>query len=54
MYWKDDICACASQDCPEKDRCVRAQVYRSPGIHTISDFTELCKETKEYFIKEEK
>ena len=52
MDWRDDICACASQDCPDKENCVRAQVYKKPGIHTVSDFTEFCKETREYFIKE--
>lgn len=53
MNWRDDICACASQDCPDKEICVRAKEYKKPGIHTISDFTELCKETKEYLIKED-
>ena len=52
--WRDDICTCASEDCPRKDECVRVIQYHKPGIHTVSDFTELCREGDEYFIKEEK
>ena len=52
--WRDDICTCASQDCPHKDICVRSIEYHKPGIHTVSDFTELCKENDEYFIKEDR
>lgn len=51
--WKDDICTCASQECLLRDKCVRATQYHKPGIHTVSDFTELCKENKEYFIEED-
>ena len=53
MNWRDDICTCASENCPYKDECVRSIQYRKPGIHTVSDFTEFCKIKKEYFIKED-
>jgi len=54
MNWRDDICTCASQECPRKDECVRSTQYRKPGIHTVSDLYELCKkENYEYFIKED-
>ena len=52
MDWRDDICTCASQECEYKNDCVRAKQYKKPGIHTVSDFTELCKETMEYYIED--
>lgn len=51
--WRDDICCCASEDCPNKDNCVRFTQYHKPGIHTVSDFTELCKDSDKYYIKED-
>jgi len=55
MDWRDDICCCASQECPHKNECVRAIQYHKSGIHTVSDFTELCRDNSdEYFIKEDK
>lgn len=53
MNWRDDICTCASPICPRKDDCVRSTQYRKPGIHTVSDLYEFCKENYEYFIKED-
>ena len=56
MDWRDDICTCASSTCSRKEACVRATQYHKPGIHTVSDFTRLCKNDGkyEYFIKEDK
>ena len=56
MDWRDDICTCASSTCSHKEECVRATQYHKPGIHTVSDFTRLCKNDGkyEYFIKEDK
>ena len=50
--WRDDICCCASQDCPHKDNCVRAIQYHKPGVHTVSDFYHICREDYVYYIKE--
>ena len=54
MDWRDDICTCASKECPDREICLRAKAYKKPGIHTVSDFTDLCKETREYLIKQDK
>ena len=52
--WRDDICTCASQECPLRDKCVRATQYHKPGIHTVSDFNQFCKDNNnEYFIEED-
>lgn len=53
MNWRDDICTCASEECPKKNQCVRSTQYKKPGIHTVSDLYEFCKVNDEYFIKED-
>ena len=51
--WRDDICTCASEECPQKDKCVRAIQYHKPGIHTVSDLYQCCKVDNQYFIEED-
>ena len=53
INWRDDICCCASQDCPQKEKCVRYIQGCKPGIHTFSDLYQFCKEDNEYFIEED-
>ena len=52
----DDICLCASKECPRYDECLRGNGTKKEGIYTISMLREVCNQNNnyEYFIKAEK
>ena len=54
--WEDDICLCASKECPRYDECLRGNGTKRKGIYTISMLREVCNQNNnyEYFIKMEK
>ena len=51
----DDICLCASKDCPRFNECYRGGLTEKKGIYTISLLAEICNENNNYImqIKEE-
>ena len=50
--WDDDICFCGNhEDCPKKDKCLRAYKYNKPGIYTIAAFYNPDNEKCEYYIE---
>ena len=52
MFFEDDICKCGNaEDCPSKDKCLRARKGHPGGIYTVSLFYN-GKEKCEYFIEE--
>ena len=54
--WENDICLCASEDCPKYQDCLRGAGIKRQGIYTISILSEICNEQTNYkcFIKTEK
>ena len=54
--WEDDICLCASKECPRYNECYRGDGKKREGIYTISLLREICNQNNnyEYFIKTEK
>ena len=52
MFFEDDICKCGnSEECPNKDKCLRAKKSQS-GIYTVSLFYN-GKEKCDYFIEKQ-
>lgn len=53
----DDICRCASKECPKYNKCLRGNGYKGKlqGIYTISLLAQVCNENSNYemFIKVE-
>ena len=50
--WDDDICLCYDyEECPKKDKCLRAGEHKKPGVYTISRFYDPNNEKCEYFIE---
>lgn len=43
-----DITMCMSKTCPRRESCYRA-LARPDRLQSYSDFTELCKDTNEYY-----
>lgn len=53
--WEDDICFCGNhEDCPKKDKCLRAYKYNKPGIYTMAAFYNSDNKECEYFIERDK
>ena len=53
----NDICFCASKECPRYDECYRnGETKNKGGIYTISMLREVCNQNNnyEYFIKAER
>ena len=53
--WENDICLCASKECPRYDECVRGNDKKKEGVYTISFLRECCNQNNNYimFIKSE-
>lgn len=52
----DDICLCASKECPKYDKCLRGNGYKkAKGIYTVSLLSEICNTLNNYemFIRME-
>ena len=48
MSWvSQDITFCLSESCPIRKYCFR-KVGPLPGIHSFSDYSEICNETNVY------
>ena len=54
--WENDICLCASKECPRYDECVRGGLTKKEGVYTISLLREICNQNNNYimFIGENK
>ena len=54
--FENDICLCASKECPRYDECIRGELTKKKGIYTISFLREICNQNNNYemFIKGEK
>lgn len=54
--FEDDICLCASEDCPKYEECIRGGAKKRMGIYTISFLRECCNQNNNYkmFIGVEK
>lgn len=55
--FEDDICLCASIECPRYNDCMRGDNYkRVDGVYTVSFLKEVCNQNNNYamFIKLEK
>lgn len=45
----DDICLCASTECPKHDKCLRGIGYKkAKGIYTVSNLSEICNSDNNY------
>ena len=55
MVFDDDICFCASKECPRYEECLRGSMKKE-GVYTISLLREVCNQNNnyEYFIEMEK
>ena len=54
MIYEDDICRCATENCPKYNQCRRGNgFHHDAGIYTVSFLGEVCNEENnyEYFIK---
>ena len=54
--FEDDICLCASEECPKYEDCVRGGKIKREGVYTISYLAEVCNQNNKYecFIGEDK
>ena len=54
--FENDICLCASKECPRYEECLRGDGIERKGIYTISLLREICNQNNNYemFIKLEK
>ena len=48
----DDICLCASRECPRHKECLRGIGYDNvKGVHTVSSLAGICRYSNyEYYI----
>ena len=46
--FEDDICLCASIECPRYEECIRGGVNKKQGIYTISYLKEVCNQNNNY------
>ena len=55
MIFDDDICLCASKECPRYKECLRGDNTKRKGIYTIALLRECCNQNNDYemFIKME-
>lgn len=51
----EDMCLCASEECPHYNECWRGGLTTRKGIYTMSYLAEVCNEKNEYecWIKED-
>lgn len=44
----EDVCRCASIECPRYEECARGEDNHSTGIYTISNLAEECNQNNNY------
>lgn len=48
--FEDDICLCASKECPKYKECIRGELTKREGIYTISLLSECCNQNNNYIM----
>lgn len=48
--FENDICLCASKDCPRYEECIRGGAVKREGIYTIALLRESCNQNNKYIM----